>query len=130
VNETRDSPSFENIPTHIPPTRPNTLIQEVLSTELSEEWRQAYLHDHPIPRCPLHIARWVEELKEYPDKLFVTSLLMAIRNGVRLGYHGPRLRQDCKNLISAIEHPEVIDADIASVAHSLRHLSPSSAVPL
>lgn len=61
--------------------------------------------------CPLITQVWEQELKGYPDKQFAQYILAGIKNGFRIGfnYTAVKLTDSSNNMLSAIEHPEVVD---------------------
>jgi hypothetical protein len=60
---------------------------------------------------------WANHLCSHPNQKWVACVVDGIRNGVRVGYTGPRNeRLRCVNLPSARACPEVIDADLAKEA--------------
>ena len=40
--------------------------------------------------CSLNVQAWADGLKNHPDRNFVNKLLTGIREGVDIGYEGPR----------------------------------------
>lgn len=85
---------------------------------------------------------WAHFLADYPDRIFLESLLHVIDYGAAIGYTGPYPSSpNCANLKTALEHPEVIESDINTLAsngriqgpftnspHPFFHVSPLSTV--
>ena len=58
---------------------------------------------------------WDLFLADYPDHKFVSGLLNIIDVGASIGHSGPLISQSCKNLRSAIDHPNIISKEINSL---------------
>ena len=60
---------------------------------------------------PLRVQAWEQGLKNVPDKQFVQYILSGLKQGFRIGFNFATnpLADGSKNLVSALEHPEVID---------------------
>lgn len=67
---------------------------------------------------------------DYPDPLFVKSLLHIIDYGAAIGYVGPPAPQHCRNLSTALAHPDTVAADIAALCSRQRMHGPFAAPPL
>jgi Reverse transcriptase (RNA-dependent DNA polymerase) len=90
--------------------------------------------DHPITsipiRTPLNASVWAEYLHSYPDSEQAAAIIDGIRHGIRVHYRGPRSRpQFCRNLPSAIEHPEAITGDIEREVAAGRIAGPFDTLP-
>lgn len=61
---------------------------------------------------PLVLRQWQQLLLNHPDKQFSTLILEGIQFGFRTGfnYQTQQLKPCKRNLRSAIEHPEVVEA--------------------
>ena len=64
---------------------------------------------------PLHHDAWAYYLSDYPDRTFVASLLHIIKFSANIGFSATEVIRPCKNLKSALEHPEFVDAAINSM---------------
>ncbi|KAG9223888.1 hypothetical protein CCMSSC00406_0007750 [Pleurotus cornucopiae] len=73
--------------------------------------------------------QWAHYLAEYPDPEFVLALLHIIQFGAAIGFDGTDKPQNCRNLKTAIEHPEVIDKDIRVLQSNGRICGPLSSPP-
>ena len=73
---------------------------------------------HPLlgtVRTPLRAAAWASALAAHPDKAFVRYLLAGIMEGFRIGFRHPApLRSAPRNMQSALDHPDVVQAYIAA----------------
>ena len=97
-------------------------------------------HDHGPPQewqrviTPMHIDYWRTELAAHKDKDFTTWICNGIQRGFRVGFSDSttELRSSLSNMLSAIDHPQIvtdyIEGELAS-GH-LRLVSPSSALNL
>ena len=61
---------------------------------------------------PLRHSQFESELVNHPDKAWTHLLLDSIKNGVALGYDGPRGPREARNLVSAFQHTHVIDKEL------------------
>src|SRR5882724_9576675 len=82
----------------------------------------------PIP--PLIRETWDSFLANYPDREFVSGLLNIIDVGASIGHSGPPISQSCKNLRSAIDHPDIISKEINSLLSEGRIHGPFVEPPL
>lgn len=62
--------------------------------------------------------------------MYVQALLHIIDFGAALGYSGPPLSQTCRNLATALEHPDTVAADISALCSRQRMHGPFTAPPL
>jgi hypothetical protein len=53
------------------------------------------------------------DLAHHPNKAFTLQLLTGLQHGVNIGYRGPVSPNSAKNLSSALQHPHIIDAELA-----------------
>ena len=59
---------------------------------------------------PLVLPHWESLLADHPDKNYVGYLLKGIKEGFRIGFNRQvKLASARKNMLSAVEHPEVVD---------------------
>ena len=79
---------------------------------------------------PLRRLAFERELKGHPDKAWVSWLLNGIDNGVSTGYNGPHFPFTARNLTSALQHPEIVDAELLKEVELGRILGPFSQRPL
>ena len=65
--------------------------------------------------CPLNKHRWEQELKSHPDQEFAEYRVAGISYGFRVGFNrsASRLRDSTNNVLSAMEHPHVVDEYLA-----------------
>ena len=64
---------------------------------------------------PLKAEIWSKELATHPDQLFCQYIIRGLREGFRVGfdYENSQLRSNGCNLLSAADHPEVVDDYLA-----------------
>lgn len=79
---------------------------------------------------PLRHSQFERELVNHPDKAWTHWLLNGIKNGVALGYDGPRGPREARNLISASQHTHVIDEELRKECLAGRILGPFPARPI
>ena len=79
---------------------------------------------------PLRRSAFERELKGHPDKAWVSWLLNGIDNGVSTGCKGPHFPFTARNLTSALQHPEIVDAELQKEVELGRILGPFSQRPL
>jgi len=59
---------------------------------------------------PLHLVAWSKTLQRHPDKDFSSYILRGIKKGFHIGINPAiLLKPATKNMLSAQQHPEVID---------------------
>ena len=79
---------------------------------------------------PLRCSTFEQELRNHPNKAWISWLLSGIDNGVSTGYNGPRFPHTARNLASALKHPDIIDAELSKEIAVGRILGPFSELPL
>ena len=79
---------------------------------------------------PLQHLNFEEELHSHPDPNWVEEILAGIRNGVQLGYKGPRRKRIASNLTSAFQHPQIINDELAKEITAQRIAGPFDHPPL
>jgi len=84
----------------------------------------------PKAYSPLIREAWDSFLADYPDHEFVSGLLNIIDVGASIGHSGPPISQSCKNLRSAIDHPDIISKEINSLLSEGRIHGPFVEPPL
>lgn len=68
---------------------------------------------------------WQRALRSHPDRAFARLLINGIRGGFRIGFNWARPRKSARrNMPSALEHPEVIDAYLRDERSRGRMLGP------
>ena len=79
-------------------------------------------------QTPLQVERWERALRYHPDRWFADYLIRGMREGFRIGFN----RQACelksvrRNMRSAEEFPEVVDAYLATETKAGRIIGPVS----
>ena len=88
-------------------------------------------HHHPLlgaVQTPLRVSAWASALSAHPDRAFVRFLLSGIKVGFRIGFRRPApLRSASRNMRSALDHPDVVQAYLDSECSRGRMLGPFSA---
>ena len=84
----------------------------------------------PTVSTPIDVDTLEKELCNHPNRIFVTSLVKALRHGTRIGYTGPQTTRVSNNLISASQHPEVVSANLDKEVKLGRVAGPFSSPPL
>ena len=79
----------------------------------------------PTPWTLLRPFILERELSNHPNKAFVKQLINDLCHGCLIGYKGPQFPYCATNLVSAFQHPEVIDATLEKETHP-RTVSESS----
>ncbi|KAG9227027.1 hypothetical protein CCMSSC00406_0008999 [Pleurotus cornucopiae] len=108
-------------PGPLPPARPNT----------DPRCNHASLRAHnEVPvKSTLVYSKWAYYLADYPDSQLVQALLHIIKYGAAIGFTGDDKPQTCRNLKTAIEHPDVIDKDMNVLSSNDRIHGPLSSPP-
>src|SRR5882724_8533153 len=84
-----------------------------------------------LPKAsPLIRDKWDLLLANYPDHEFVSGLLNIIDVGASIGHSGPPISQSCKNLRSAIDHPDIVSKEINPLLSEGRIHGPFVELPL
>ena len=88
----------------------------------------------PPPRSvtPLCYDAWEAELQFHPDQSLVEYLLGGLRSGFRTGFipSSTSLSSSTNNMLSATQHPEVVDQYLETECSLGRVAGPFSALPL
>ena len=80
----------------------------------------------PPSPSPLRVVRWQETLQHHPNGQLIWFLIWGLQEGFRLGYRAQwrYLHPAKRNIPSAYEHPQVIDAYLTNECHLGRVLGP------
>ena len=70
------------------------------------------------------------ELSHHPNRDFSNSLINALRFGIHVGYTGPEKNRVSRNLISAVQHPEVVSSNLTKEISLGRVAGPFPSPPL
>lgn len=129
-------------PNSPPPPRPNTdpRCNTFLFTPISGS-TSASFSNPPLPTSPnsfspprvstpLVLDAWAFYLQDYPDRLFVSSLLHIIEFGANIGFVGPEIVRPCKDLTSALEHLQFMDDAVDKLIANSQVHGPFAAPPL
>src|ERR1700734_1975501 len=84
----------------------------------------------PHVNTPLNHDAWAHFLSDYPDKVFVSSLLHIIKFGANIGFQGAQATRPSKNLKSALQSPTFVGTSIATLLTSNHAHGPFLVSPL
>ena len=84
----------------------------------------------PPVSAPINVDILERELSHHPDPNFVDDLISALRYGAQDGYTGPRKPRVSRNLISAIQHPEVVSSNLTKEIQLGRVAGPFDSSPI
>ena len=75
---------------------------------------------------PLRVQEWERALRDHPDKEYVSYLLRGMREGFRVGFNRESvlLKSATKNMRSATEEPDVVEAYLAKEHGAGRIIGP------
>ena len=83
----------------------------------------------PVP-TPINVAILEKELSHHPNRDFSNSLINALRFGTHVGYTGPQKNRVSRNLISTVQHPEVVSSNLTKEIPLGRVAGPFPSPPL
>ena len=76
-------------------------------------------------RTPLVAPAWEAALAAHPDRAFARYIVAGIKQGFRIGFRrGDSLRSASRNMLSALEHPEVVQSYLEKECSFARMLGP------
>ena len=81
------------------------------------------------PYTPLRCSEFERSLSNHPDKAWVSWLLHSIKHGISIGFNGPRTPLKSHNLISAYQHPDIINSELSKEIAAGRVLGPFTEKP-
>ena len=81
-------------------------------------------HTLQVYSTPVNVDRLEQALSSHPDKQFVEKLCRELREGARIGYTGPRMPRESRNLPSANRNPETIQINFAKEVELGRTVGP------
>ena len=84
----------------------------------------------PLVSSPIDTYRLELELTNHPDHSFVFNLLSTLKKGARIGYSGPRSDRVSPNLISGVQHPDVVSLNLQKEVALGRVAGPYQSPPL
>ena len=110
--------------------RPNHQQQSATSpAAASQQETPIPIQQHQLV-SPLRAETFQAELCLHPETDFAQAVVKDIVSGVSLGYKGPKHQVRARNLLSADEHPEVIDQTLAKEVQLNRIAGPYDLPPL
>ena len=81
------------------------------------------------PQTPINVDLLESYLEGHPDKHFVATLCSGLREGFRIGYHGPRNQTSYPNLRSANLHPDILEQNLLTEVLNGHTVGPFSTPP-
>ena len=66
----------------------------------------------PPVSAPINVTILERELSHHPNRDFSNSLINALRFGIHVGYTGPEKYRVSRNLVSAVQHLEVVSSNL------------------
>ena len=81
------------------------------------------------PHTPLRPQIFARFLTCHPDSDFVSQLIQSLTHGFNIGYQGPHTCLTAPNLISAHQHPQIIDKALKKEVAENRMAGPYSTPP-
>jgi len=87
-------------------------------------------HQKTLVSSSIDIYRLDLELTDHPDCNFVFNLLSTLKEGARIGYCGPHSAWIFPNLISVMQSPDVVSANLQKEVNLGRVAGPYPAPPL
>ena len=112
------------------PVAPAPLGPPPLANAAKNKVEQLRSSRKPRVSTPIDIDKLETELANHPNRTFVSNLLSMLREGARIGYSGPRFSRVSPNLISAVQHPEVVTLNLNKEVNLGRVAGPYSFPPL
>ena len=100
-------------------------LTQLLALEQANTQQETVLPDSLAKvTTPLQAEVWSQYLGSHPDKTFVNFLLRGIKYGSRIGFNPTlsELKANNRNMFSAEQHPEVVNAYIQGEVESNRML--------
>ena len=92
------------------PTTPASPLNPVSMARNKVE--QQWCNQRPLVSSPIDIYRLELELTHHPDDNFISNLLSMLKEGARIGYLGPRSSWVFPNLISVVQHPDIVSFNL------------------
>ena len=68
----------------------------------------------PLVSTPINVVILERELSHNPNSDFSNSLINALLFGTHVGHTGPEKNRVSRNLISAVQHPEVVSSNLTN----------------
>ena len=112
------------------PVAPAPLGPPPLANAAKNKVEQLRSSRKPRVSTPIDIDKLETELANHPNRTFVSNQLSMLREGARIGYSGPRFPRVSPNLISAVQHPEVVTLNLNKEVNLGRVAGPYSFPPL
>ena len=103
-------------------------LKELMTLRVAENTSKAFV-DKLKPVTPINVNLLESLLTDHPDREFVVGLCSGLRDGFKIGYHGPRQPYFSKNLQTAYLLPETVDSNFTSPPFQNFQIYPLGLVP-
>ena len=100
------------------------------ATEARDKVKFLAQNSVPSVSTPINVVVLERELSQHPDRIFVSNVINSLRYGTHVGYTGPHKPRVSRNLISAIQHPEVVSGNLRKELGLGRVAGPFNSPPL
>ena len=100
------------------------------ATEARDKVKFLAQNSVPSVSTPINVVVLERELSQHPARIFVSNVINSLRYGTHVGYTGPHKPRVSRNLISAIQHPEVVSGNLRKELGLGRVAGPFNSPPL
>lgn len=108
----------------------DTVVLTAPATEARDKVKFLAQNSVPSVSTPINVVVLERELSQHPDRIFVSNVINSLRYGTHVGYTGPHKPRVSRNLISAIQHPEVVSGNLRKELGLGRVAGPFNSPPL
>ena len=108
----------------------DTVVLTAPATEARDKVKFLAQNSVPSVSTPINVVVLERELSQHPDRIFVSNIINSLRYGTHVGYTGPQKPRVSRNLISAIQHPEVVSGNLRKELGLDRVAGPFNSPPL
>lgn len=103
-------------------------LKELMTLRVAENTSKAFV-DKLKPVTPINVNLLESLLTDHPDREFVVGLCSGLRDGFKIGYHGPRQPYFSKNLKTAYLLPETVDSNLLDEVKQGHTIGPFTSPP-
>ncbi|CAB3997141.1 Hypothetical predicted protein [Paramuricea clavata] len=103
-------------------------LKELMTLRVAENTSKAFV-DKLKPVTPINVNLLESLLTDHPDREFVFGLCSGLRDGFKIGYHGPRRPYFSKNLKTAYLLPETVDSNLLDEVKQGHTIGPFTSPP-
>ena len=108
----------------------DTVVLTAPATEARDKVKFLAQNSVPSVSTPINVVVLERELSRHLDRIFVSNIINSLRYGTHVGYTGPHKPRVSRNLISAIQHPEVVSGNLRKELGLGRVAGPFNSPPL